>query len=1123
MAKSTNGVEVARISVKVSPNTKEFHSDLRRRLQAIERRLAAEGVDAGDVNVNTSKAEKKVAKSSKKMKNNLGALTKEAKKASTAVSKIKLNDVSKDIARNANALDVYSGKFDVKKSQFWDPKEAKSALKAYADDQKRRKALSDMAVGLANSGGPFLLTGNTKKLNAAFDKSVDRMQDKLDTLDLKWDKKVRDFEMGLPELSADLGDARAELERTNEEFRRMKRIANRSSLKALVAIDESDKKTLRYALREYALGFRDIGYAAQKARVEAERFGGFFGKKYGIQSGRDQLRARGGLTGALLGGVAGMAALKGGTDLIKGLGKSVGKLPGMFGDAGNAAGGFFGKMKNFKKLIPKFGTGLNLAAYGVIIAGITLLAAPLIGLVTSALMTLPGLIGLVVAPIAGVMLALDGIKEAAKVLEEPFKKMRENLSAIAKEQFTPMFEAIGKIFPSIEKTMPSVTQGLADIGTEIANFFNQGEGQVMLEETITGIGDALTKMAPGVRDFVAALTDLANKFVNDGALDGLGDWFNETMEDFRNWVATEDITAMFEGLGDTLKIIMDWLGDIAQSGLDFVKDPSKMDGFLKTLEDIGEVLEDIVDLSNTLSGVWDAFAFGGDLLSDNLDRGADFFRDAESFLTGGNTNFWDSLLPDDWTRVAAKAEEGGRAAKLAFQNGLDDVQDDAFDQSILSGTGIDLNNLTEPVSDNIANIAADIAAAGTEGQEALQNALDTDEVSVGVAQQVEGQVAAAVSGALVAVEPLKEELQGKINSALEPLALVTSRADTAFKDAAGALETALGTSLDNVAGKFETTADRVSTALGRISSSTAQEGAGALRSLATDAQSAMTDMETAVTTGSDNVVSTLTDLPGRMSGAMGDVSGTLVPAGEALMGGLAAGIESGFEKILARVSTMADEVAANKGPIPHDKTVLIPNGEALMEGLGKGMENGFAPILDQAKGLADKVSAAFANGEDPTAALAGYSETDIKRIQKALDLQGKIWNREIKVLETRAKYTGDESLKAEAERLRMMREELALQEDMIGLSREFNDFDGSSGGGEDPFVKGASQLMNSPVDFAKATGKQFMTDLGIGGDGLIGNAITEGISYIFNIASVDDAMSLKDRQDSKSLQSAVGR
>lgn len=1160
MPKAT-GIEVARISVKVSPDTSKFYKELKQKLKAIEKSL--EDATDAEVDVDTEKAEKKVAKSSKKMSNNLGALTNEAKKASKAVSKIKLNDISKDLNRNISALDKYAGKFDVNNNIFWDPKEAKAALKTLVDEKKRLKAAADQAERLAEaknkalfkkgslkikpakdidasiaklygdagqidvkklaldsakSGSPFMRTGNTDKMEADFKKSVDRMQEKLETLDLRWDKKVMEFRKNNPALKLDFAQDRSELNRVQQEFDIVADKVRAANEEVDKLFDSAGKKTMRSALRDYALGFRDIGFEAQKAREETERLGGLFGEKFGIQNGRDQLRARGGLTGAILGGVAGITALKGGLELVKGIGKAVHGLPGMFGKAGQSAGDFFDKVKGFGgKLIPSFGTGMNFAAYGVIIAGITLLAAPLIGLISSALLTLPGLLALVLTPIGAITLGLDGLKEAAKTLEEPFNKLKEVMSAKVKEQFVPVFEQLGKIFPSLEATLPRVTQGMADIAKSVTDFLTEGQGKTQVEETITGLGERLTEMAPGVRDFTAAMVGLAHEFVTGGALEGVGKWFTDTMANFRKWVETEDITGMFEGLGASLEIIMDTLGEMAQSGLDFISNPESMDGFLDTLDSVGDLLEGILNLSESLGVVWDAIAMPFNGIGDGLNNASDWLRD---FGTPGAFDW----LPDGWTnKVTEEAANGGRAARRAFMNGLDESTDAQIDGGLNIGTGIDLENLTVPVQENIQEIAQAVADAGVQGQEALQNALSSDSVEVGVAQQIQGQVTAAVSGALTAVEPMKEELQTKITEALTPLQTVSSRVGVAFSDASGAIDTALSGSLDNVAGKFESTAGRITTALGNISSATAQEGAGALQSLATDAQTAMSEMETAVNTGSDNVVATLQGLPGRMSGAMGNVSGTLSPAGEALMGGLSSGIESGFQKILTRVRSMAGEIAAEKGPLPYDKTVLIPNGEALMEGLGKGLENGFAPVLDQAKGLADKIADAFAQGNvDPTGLLAGMSNKEINLVEKTLGTQMKILEGQIKSMTYKNRGNKDPAVQAELDKLKLMKEELGMQKSMIDLAQDYAGIDDKSGG-EDPFVKAASGLMKSPVDFAQATGKQFMSDIGISGNGLISKAITEGISYVFNIGSVDEALSVKDRQESVNAQSSIGR
>ena len=63
---------------------------------------------------------------------------------------------------------------------------------------------------------------------------------------------------------------------------------------------------------------------------------------------------------------------------------------------------------NLRSALPKFGTGLNPAAYATIMLGIAAVAAPLIGLITAALLAIPGVLATVMAPIGAMLLGFRG-------------------------------------------------------------------------------------------------------------------------------------------------------------------------------------------------------------------------------------------------------------------------------------------------------------------------------------------------------------------------------------------------------------------------------------------------------------------------------------------------------------------------------------------------------------------------------------------------------------------------------------------------------------------------------------------------------------------------------------------
>jgi hypothetical protein len=75
----------------------------------------------------------------------------------------------------------------------------------------------------------------------------------------------------------------------------------------------------------------------------------------------------------------------------------------------------------------------------------------------------------------------------------------------------------------------------------------------------------------------------------------------------------------------------------------------------------------------------------------------------------------------------------------------------------------------------------------------------------------------------------------------------------------------------------------------------------------------------------------------------------------------------------------------------------------------------------------------------------------------------------------------------------------------------------------DKYDEAGAKLQDMPLDFAKATGQQFMQDLGMSGSGMLPSLLTEGTKYIFNVAGVDDALSAQSRLQNKRSLGLVGR
>ena len=110
------------------------------------------------------------------------------------------------------------------------------------------------------------------------------------------------------------------------------------------------------------------------------------------------------------------------------------------------------KLSGLTKNFPSFGSGVNPAGYAVIAGLILAWAAPIVGILTTALLSLPGILSLVLAPIAAITLGLDGFKKAALTVKPQFESLKKIMADAAQTSFTPVFQNLANtIFPLLER------------------------------------------------------------------------------------------------------------------------------------------------------------------------------------------------------------------------------------------------------------------------------------------------------------------------------------------------------------------------------------------------------------------------------------------------------------------------------------------------------------------------------------------------------------------------------------------------------------------------------------------------------------------------------------------------
>lgn len=95
-----------------------------------------------------------------------------------------------------------------------------------------------------------------------------------------------------------------------------------------------------------------------------------------------------------------------------------------------------------------------------------------------------------------------------------------------------------------------------------------------------------------------------------------------------------------------------------------------------------------------------------------------------------------------------------------------------------------------------------------------------------------------------------------------------------------------------------------------------------------------------------------------------DLSG----AGRAIMNSLLRGMKEIWENIKSFVGKIAGWIKRHKGPISYDRKLLIPAGQAIMQGLNAGLTDGFGAVQDNVSTMAGRIQSLVANTQNGYAA-----------------------------------------------------------------------------------------------------------------------------------------------------------
>lgn len=103
-----------------------------------------------------------------------------------------------------------------------------------------------------------------------------------------------------------------------------------------------------------------------------------------------------------------------------------------------------------------------------------------------------------------------------------------------------------------------------------------------------------------------------------------------------------------------------------------------------------------------------------------------------------------------------------------------------------------------------------------------------------------------------------------------------------------------------------------------------------------------------------DVLSALGEIKDNILNSVKDIN--LVEAGKSIINGFVSGLKSAWESGKKFIGGIGSWIAKNKGPISYDRKLLIPAGEAIMGGLNKGLVDNFKDVQSSVISFAEQIN-----------------------------------------------------------------------------------------------------------------------------------------------------------------------
>ncbi|QGH80585.1 tape measure protein [Mycobacterium phage Rahalelujah] len=741
--------------------------------------------------------------------------------------------------------------------------------------------------------------------------------------------------------------------------------------------------------------------------------------------------------------------------------------------------------------------------------GVFALAAPAIGLVATLLAGLPSLISAAAAGGGALALGFEGIKKAIEPLNPLLEQMKTDVSAVFEQRLGPMVQQISGMMGPLSAGMQTVANGMSNMFQGMVNAFSSNEGIAQLNTMLANSAGLFSNLQGPMQTLSTAWINLSTagsqSFGNISAT--IGNFANGFNDMVNKVTADGSLGKAFDGL----KQVMDSLGNAFNQ---------LMTVGIQAMGQMGGPMSGFIDgFMNLLTSLMPALTSFSNLLFNVFGTLGNSLAPIVTALTPAFTTLADTLgtllsgsLQTLGTVLTPVAELLGGAIKTAL---------DAL-APMLPPMIASFQQLATTMVSQLAPYIPQLATAFGQIVGAILQLVPV----------IVSSLLPAFQQLLPAIVQMVPPLTSMMQSLAQMMPVIVSIVGVVIKFAGAIMQA--GASI-------------ASFLLG---------GLQRIVSVLAEVQSAIAGWVSSWQSGIDTVSSYVGELPGKIKGWFDDAGSWLIEAGKNVVQGLINGIGSMIGAAVSKAKELASNVAgAVKGflGINSPSRLMTEYGEYTGEGFEVGLDNSQGGIKSKAMEMLEMVKAIFGDASGLTInfnmggaqeQLAGVTQaasglrsemsglaTDVSTspalggegtgmtssdTEKKLD-ELKMRSRELEIQAKQASIDGNKEL---AKQLRMEKEKLALQMDQLKYAKEYG---GETENLNEVLGTSLGKAMGIPQDFAKATAGQFLSDIGISGNGMISKALTEGVKYIFQIGSVDEAMSIKDREESKQALTVVGR